>query len=96
MCFVVAGAASGAIEATEHVGVAQLAPVDLQWSAFGSLSAVRSFGRVTATVVATIVWTLLGPEWGLLWPPPDARCRPHLSVTGSQKAGSAGESRHDR
>lgn len=66
LCFLVAGAASGAIEAAEHVGVAQVSPVALRWSAFGSLSAVRSFGRLTATVGATIVWTVLGPEYGLL------------------------------
>jgi MFS family permease len=66
LCFLAAGAASGAIEAAEHVGVAQVAPVTLRWSAFGSLSAVRSFGRLTATVGATVVWTVLGPEWGLL------------------------------
>jgi MFS family permease len=65
-CFLLAGAASGAVEAAEHVGVAQVAPADLRWSAFGSLSAVRSFGRVTATVGATVVWTLLGAEYGLL------------------------------
>jgi hypothetical protein len=66
LCFLAAGAANGAIEAAEHVGVAQVAPVPLRWSAFGSLSAVRSFGRLTATVGATVVWTVLGPEWGLL------------------------------
>lgn len=66
ICFLAAGAAGGAIEAAEHVGVAQVAPEDLRWSAFGSLSAVRSFGRMTATVGATIVWTLLGPEYGLM------------------------------
>jgi MFS family permease len=65
-CFVAAGAASGAIEAAEHVGVALHAPVDLRYSAFGTLSAVRSFGRLTATVGATVVWTALGPQWGLL------------------------------
>jgi hypothetical protein len=65
-CFVAAGAASGAIEMAEHVGVALYAPVDLRYSAFGTLSAVRSFGRLTATVGATVVWTALGPQWGLL------------------------------
>jgi MFS family permease len=66
LCFALAGAAGGAIEAAEHVGVAQVAPVELRWSAFGSLSAVRSFGRVTATIGATVVWTALGAEWGLV------------------------------
>jgi MFS family permease len=66
LCFAVAGAAGGAIEAAEHVGVAQVAPEELRWSAFGSLSAVRSFGRVTATIGATVVWTALGAEWGLV------------------------------
>jgi MFS family permease len=66
VCFAVAGAASGAIEAAEHVGVAQVASPELRWSAFGALSAVRSFGRMTATVGATVVWTLLGAEFGLL------------------------------
>lgn len=65
-CFLLAGAASGAVEAAEHVGVAQVAPTALRWSAFGALSAVRCFGRVTATVGATVVWTLLGAEYGLL------------------------------
>ena len=65
-CFVAAGAASGAIEMAEHVGVALYAPVDLRYSAFGTLSAVRSFGRLTATVGATVVWTALGPQWGVL------------------------------
>jgi CRP-like cAMP-binding protein len=70
VCFVVAGAASGAIEAAEHVGVAQAAPEELRWSAFGSLSAVRSFGRLTATVGATAVWTFLGPQYGILFAAP--------------------------
>ena len=64
------GSPSGAIEAGEHVGVAQIAPEDLRWSAFGSLSAVRSFGRMTATIGAAAVWTLLGPEFGLLFAAP--------------------------
>ncbi|WP_433017910.1 MFS transporter [Kribbella sp. CA-294648] len=66
MCFVLAGAASGAVDVAEHVGVAQVAPEPLRWSAFGSLSAVRSFGRLTATIGATAVWTFLGAEFGLL------------------------------
>jgi MFS family permease len=66
VCFLVAGASSGAVEAAEHVGVAQVAPVELRWSAFGLLSSVRSFGRMTATIGATVVWTVLGAEWGLL------------------------------
>lgn len=66
VCFALAGAAGGAIEAAEHVGVAQVASAELRWSAFGALSAVRSFGRLTATVGATVVWSLLGPEFGLL------------------------------
>ena len=70
LCFLGAGAASGAIEAAEHVGVAQIAPENLRWSAFGSLSAVRSFGRMTATMGAAAVWTLLGPEFGLLFAAP--------------------------
>ncbi len=70
VCFAGAGFASGAIEAGEHVGVAQIAPEELRWSAFGSLSAVRSFGRMTATIGAAAVWTLLGPEFGLLFAAP--------------------------
>lgn len=66
LCFAAAGAAGGAIEAAEHVGVAQVASAELRWSAFGSLSAVRSFGRMTATIGATVVWELLGPEYGML------------------------------
>jgi hypothetical protein len=66
VCFAAAGAAGGAIEAAEHVGVALIAPAPLRFSAFGALSAVRSFGRLTATVGATVVWTALGPQWGLL------------------------------
>jgi MFS family permease len=66
LCFALAGAAGGAIEAAEHVGVARYAPESLRFSAFGALSAVRSFGRLTATVGATIVWTVLGPQWGML------------------------------
>jgi MFS family permease len=66
VCFAAAGAAGGAIEAAEHVGVALIAPVPLRFSAFGALSAVRSFGRLTATIGATVVWTALGPQWGLL------------------------------
>ncbi|MGE3285985.1 MAG: MFS transporter [Pseudonocardia sp.] len=66
LCFAAAGAAGGAIEAAEHVGVAQVAPAGLRWSAFGSLSAVRSFGRMTATIGATVVWELLGPGYGLM------------------------------
>ena len=66
VCFLGAGAASGAIDVAEHVGVARLAASDLRWSALGSLSAVRSAGRLVATVGATAVWTALGPQWGLL------------------------------
>lgn len=66
LCFAAAGAAGGAIEAAEHVGVARTASQELRWSAFGSLSAVRSFGRMTATIGATVVWELLGPAYGLM------------------------------
>ncbi|GAB3934221.1 hypothetical protein GCM10029976_042860 [Kribbella albertanoniae] len=66
LCFLYAGAAIGVVDAAEHVGVAQVAPGPLRWSAFGSLSAVRSLGRLTATIAATAVWTFLGAEFGLL------------------------------
>jgi hypothetical protein len=36
LCFAAAGAAGGAIEAAEHVGVAQVAPAGLRWSASGA------------------------------------------------------------
>jgi MFS family permease len=64
--FLLAGAASGATEAAEHAGVAHIAPADLRWSALGSLTVVRCFGRVIATVGASLVWTLLGAEYGLM------------------------------
>jgi len=70
LCFVLAGAAGGAVDVAEHVGVAQIAPEPLRWSAFGTLSAVRSFGRLTATIGATAVWTFLGPQFGLLFATP--------------------------
>ncbi|WP_432947817.1 MFS transporter [Kribbella sp. CA-253562] len=70
VCFVLAGAAAGAVDVAEHVGVAQIAPEPLRWSAFGTLSAVRSFGRLTATIGATAVWTFLGAEFGLLFAAP--------------------------
>jgi MFS family permease len=64
--FLLAGAASGATEAAEHAGVAHLAPAGLRWSALGVLTVVRCFGRVFATVGASLVWTLLGAEYGLM------------------------------
>jgi len=70
LCFALAGAAGGAVDVAEHVGVAQIASEPLRWSAFGTLSAVRSFGRLTATIGATAVWTFLGPEFGLLFATP--------------------------
>lgn len=68
--FILAGAATGAIETAEHAGVARAAPHEVRASAFGYLAATRSGGRLVASVAAGVLWTLVAPAAGLLWAAP--------------------------
>ena len=60
--FVAAGMAIGCVETAEHAAVAVLAPVELRGSAFGLLAAVQSFGNLTASAIAGLLWTLVSPR----------------------------------
>jgi hypothetical protein len=74
-CFVLAGAAAGAVDAAEYVGVARLATPENRFLAVGTLIGLQNAGRVLATVTAGGLWTLVGPPAGLLI------CGPLLIVT---------------
>jgi MFS family permease len=60
--FLAAGVAIGCVETAEHAAVAALAPVELRGSAFGLLAAVQSFGNLTASAIAGLLWTLTSPR----------------------------------
>jgi MFS family permease len=66
VAFVLAGAGLGLAETGEHVAVARLAPPHARALAFGALSALQSGGRLAASVVAGIIWTVVAPSAGLL------------------------------
>jgi len=74
-CFVLAGAAAGAVDAAEYAGVARLATPENRFLAVGTLMGLQNTGRVLATVTAGGLWTLVGPPAGLLI------CGPLLIVT---------------
>jgi MFS family permease len=59
--FLAAGIGIGCVETAEHAAVAVLAPVHLRGSAFGLLAGVQSFGNLTASAVAGLLWTAFSP-----------------------------------
>lgn len=65
-CFVLSGAAAGAADVAEFGGVARLASAGAMWSAIGVLGSLQSLGRLTATLTAGAVWTLVSPAAGLV------------------------------
>jgi MFS family permease len=65
-CFVLAGAAAGAVDAAEYTEVGRLTSPATHRSAFGALAGLQSLGRMIATLTAGGLWTLVGPEAGLL------------------------------
>lgn len=69
-CFVLAGAAAGAVDTAEYAGVGRLAPSPVRWTAFGVLSALQSTGRMVASLTAGALWTLISPAAGLLFSAP--------------------------
>ncbi|ADP83075.1 MFS transporter [Pseudofrankia inefficax] len=66
VCFLLAGAAAGAVDTAEYTGVARLAGPESCRAAFGALAGIQSAGRVLATLTAGGLWTLVGPKAGLL------------------------------
>jgi hypothetical protein len=60
--FVAAGVAIGCVDTAEHAAVASLAPVELRGSAFGLLAAVQSFGNLSASAIAGLLWTAASPR----------------------------------
>jgi hypothetical protein len=50
-----------------YVGYNVAAPVDIRGSAFGLLAAVQSFGNLTASVIAGLIWTLVSPEAAFMY-----------------------------
>ena len=65
-CFVLAGVASGAVDAAKYVGVWRLSPPETRWTAFVTLAGLQSVGRALATLTAGGLWALVAPEAGLL------------------------------
>ena len=61
-----AGAGLGLAETGEHVAVAKLAPPHARALAFGAVTALQSAGRLLASIVAGVLWTVVAPEAGLL------------------------------
>lgn len=66
VCFLLAGTAAGAVDAAEYTGAGRLTPPETHRAVFGALSGLQSAGRVVATITAGGLWTLVGPEAGLL------------------------------
>jgi MFS family permease len=66
VAFALAGAGLGLAETGEHVAVAKLAPPHARALAFGAVTALQSAGRLVASIVAGILWTVVAPEAGLL------------------------------
>ena len=67
LLFVAAGVANGLAETGEHAGVASLAPPELRGSAFGVLGVVQSVGKLGASAVAGVLWTLVSPRAAFLY-----------------------------
>ena len=70
VAMVLAGAGEGLLETAEQAAVARTAPPVAIAPAFGLLTAIQSSGRVVASVVAGLLWTLISPEAGLLYTAP--------------------------
>ncbi|WP_018636471.1 MFS transporter [Parafrankia elaeagni] len=66
VCFLLAGTAAGAVDAAEYTGAGRLTPPETHRAVFGALAGLQSAGRVVATITAGGLWTLVGPEAGLL------------------------------
>jgi MFS family permease len=91
-CFLLAGAAIGAAETAELAGVGRLAANDLRWSAFGTLAALQSVGKLTSSTIAGTLWTVISPAAGLLFSAPLLLCSAvmlTLSVRDPAKAPAA-------
>ena len=59
--FIAAGFAIGCIETAENATVAMMAPERARGSAFGLLAGLQSFGNLTASVVAGLLWSWFSP-----------------------------------
>jgi MFS family permease len=70
VAFGLAGAGEGLVETSEHAAVARTAPPVALGPAFGLLTAIQSSGRVVASVIAGLLWTLVSPQAGLLFTAP--------------------------
>lgn len=65
--FVLAGAALGAMEGAQVAGVAHYAPPEMLWQGIGAVTALQSFGRALATLIAGVLWTVISPAVGMLY-----------------------------
>jgi hypothetical protein len=92
VAFVLAGVGLGLAETGEHVAVARLAPPHARALAFGTLSALQSGGRLAASVVAGILWTVVAPAAGLLVTAPLLILCPLVLLIGARRrrAGARG------
>jgi predicted MFS family arabinose efflux permease len=85
VAFVLAGTGLGLAETGEHVAVARLAPPHARALAFGALSALQSGGRLAASVVAGILWTVVAPSAGLLVTAPLLIVCPLVLLIGARR-----------
>ncbi|MBX6387669.1 MAG: MFS transporter [Frankia sp.] len=65
-CFLLAGAAAGAVDTAEYAGVGLLTAPETRRAAFGALAGLQAAGRVIATLTAGGLWSLISPKAGLL------------------------------
>ena len=65
--FVLAGIGIGCAETSETAAVASYAPEQLRGSAFGLLAALQSFGNLTASAIAGILWTAISPTAAFIY-----------------------------
>jgi predicted MFS family arabinose efflux permease len=86
VAFVLAGAGLGLAETGEHVAVAKLAPPHARALAFGAVTALQSAGRLLASIVAGVLWTVVAPEAGLLVTAPLLVACPLVLLIGATRS----------
>jgi MFS transporter len=86
VAFVLAGAGLGLAETGEHVAVATFAPPHARALAFGAVTALQSAGRLLASIVAGVLWTVVAPEAGLLVTAPLLVACPVVLLIGAARS----------
>lgn len=65
--FIIGGIGLGCVETAEHAAVAMRAAPNERGSVFGLLAALQGLSNFTASALAGILWTALGPAWAFTY-----------------------------